>query len=247
MPLGYILKAEDVMAYYSRKEVALAIFNYARHRHVRMSFNPGPLGRGGGEVLESPEKVEELVKAVLRNQKGKVPKSYPSFHATIRKWKEGRVYLDMVFDIDIKNDYKEAFRQGRRIMDFLYSYGLPFFVKFSGGSGPHIIIPCEAFGSSLSREEFQQVFHFIASKSGARGIDGSFTSPAHYMRLPYSLNEHTGLASVPISLDDYDRFELEMAEVGNFEVKDIPNIYEGPREGMDRLLHNALYIKRNVK
>lgn len=43
-------------------------------------------------------------------------------------------------------------------------------------------------------------------------MDGSFTSPGHFLRMAYSLNENTGLVSVPIAQEEYDEFHLEMAE-----------------------------------
>ena len=104
---------------------------------------------------------------------------------------------DLVFDIDVKGDYNEAFGEGRKILNFLDSYNAPYRIKFSGGSGPHIVIPYEAFPSGLSSRRFDRVhkllFQIISSRSRAGHIDGSFSSFGHYLRMPYSLNENTAL------------------------------------------------------
>jgi hypothetical protein len=147
----------------------------------------------------------------------------------MRRRQEG---ADLVMDIDVKGDYKEAFRDGRKILDFLDSYNAPYRVKFSGGSGPHIIIPYEAFPESLSGGRFDRahklLFQIITSRSGASHVDGSFTSTGHFYRMPYSLNEITGLVSLPLTREQYDDFTPSMAEVSNVQVDD--NWFQEPDE-----------------
>jgi hypothetical protein len=74
-------------------------------------------------------------------------------------------------------------------------------------------------------------------------LDNSFSDGGHFLRLPYSLNERTGLVSLPLRPEDYDRFEPAMAETTNVRVGE-----EGFRtddliarqDGMRRLLEEAL-------
>ena len=234
MPLGYVLKTGEILAYYglARKDIAEAIFKYGRDRKVIMTSEPGTLGRGGGQPgFRSPDEILALAQQALEGMEDTVPRRYPGFHGTLGRYpaaggliRRGQKSADLVIDIDVKGDYKEAFRDGRKVLDFLDSYNAPYRVKFSGGSGPHIIIPYEAFPESLSGARFDRahklLFQIISSRSGAGHIDGSFTSTDHFFRLPYSLNENTGLVSLPLRREQYDDFTPSMAEVSNVQVDD---------------------------
>ncbi len=242
MPLGYVLKTEQVLAYYGleRRDVTEAIFRYGADRRVIMTTEPGALGRGGGQNgFRSPDDILSLAQEALEGMEGTVPRRYPSFHGTLARFptdrrlmRRGQKGADLVMDIDVKGDYKEAFRDGRKILDFLDSYNAPYRVKFSGGSGPHIIIPYEAFPESLSGGKFDRahklLFQIITSRSGASHVDGSFTSTGHFYRMPYSLNEITGLVSLPLTREQYDDFTPSMAEVSNVQVDD--NWFQEPDE-----------------
>ena len=232
MPLGYVLKTEEVLAYYGleRQDIAEALFRYGSERKVTMTDDPGTLGRGGGETgFRSTDEILNRAKQTLDGMEGKVPRRYPAFHGTLARYpaaggiiKRGQKGADVVFDIDVKGNYKEAFKEGRKILDFLDSYNAPYRIKFSGGSGPHIIIPYEAFPESLLNGRFDRVhsllFKTISSRSRAGHIDGSFTSMGHFYRMPYSLNENSGMASLPLRREQYDDFTPSMAEISNVQV-----------------------------
>lgn len=230
MPLGYAPKIGDVLAYYGRerKDIAQAIFNYGKDRKVRVTNDPGVLGGGGGQHgIPSIDNVIALAKGFLDGNENSVPKKYPAFHGTIARFSKGffgksHVGADIVIDIDVKDNFREAFKQGKKVIDFLDSYNVPYRIKFSGGSGPHIIIPYEYLPKSLSNgnsaKAHQQIFSTISSRSKAGHIDGSFTSAGHFYRIPYSINEHTGLVSLPLQRDQYDDFTPSMADMWKVEV-----------------------------
>ena len=164
----------------------------------------------------------------------------------------GQKGADLVFDIDVKGNYKEAFKEGRKVIDFLDSYNAPYHIKFSGGSGPHIIIPYEAFPESLSGGRFDRahklLFQTVSSRSRAGHIDGSFTSTGHFFRIPYSLNENTGLASLPLSREQYDDFTPSMAEVSNVQVDDdwFQEPDEGAKEALAEVIQDGLGRSRDI-
>jgi hypothetical protein len=85
------------------------------------------------------------------------------------------------------------------------------------------------------------IFRAIASRSKADNIDGSFTSADHFHRIPYSLNEHTGLVSLPLRRDQYDDFTPSMADMWKIEVDESwfqePN--EGAKEAITEMLKNS--------
>ncbi|MGQ9525307.1 MAG: hypothetical protein ACUVTZ_10765 [Armatimonadota bacterium] len=151
---------------------------------------------------------------------------------------------DFVIDIDIKTDRQEAFRQGRKVLDLLDDFGVAYRIKFSGNAGPHIIIPAELFPADLAGRHFRsmapRLMSFITSRSRATNVDGSFTSPGHFLRMAYSLNENTGLVSVPIPREHYDDFHLGMAEADSVAAHmDWLDVSGESREGLISLLKAA--------
>ena len=149
----------------------------------------------------------------------------------------------MVFDIDVKTNYRESFGQGARVVDFLDRYDVPYRIKFSGNTSPHIIIPCEVFPQPFPAEQFKRLFGIVQEKSGAKDLDTSFSGPSsHFLRMPYSLNERTGLVSLPLMRDEFDVFEPSMAELQNVdEIKaEWFALPEDAQERMERFLADIL-------
>jgi len=230
MPLGYAPKIGDVLAYYGleRDDVARAIFRYGQDRRVTVTNEPASLGGAKGQNgFQDPGDLVSMAKRLLEGDDNTVPKKYPAFHGTIAKYAKEFITkaqkgADVVIDIDVKDNFREAFKQGRKVLDFLDSYSVPYRMKFSGGSGPHFIIPYEWFPKSLLNGNFakthQMVFQTIVSRSRAGNVDGSFTLHGHFYRMPYSLNEHTGLVSLPLTREQYVDFTPSMAEIQNVQI-----------------------------
>jgi hypothetical protein len=248
--LGYILSPEDILIYYGgeNRDIADAICRYGQDRETLMVLDTATLGRGGGDGpgFDLPEQIPELARQTLSESNERVPRKYPAFHGSVSKFtyhgffKRDRQFIgtDMVFDIDGKGDYRETFRDGARIVDFLDQHDVPYRMKFSGNTSPHIIIPCEAFPQPFPKNQFERLFKLIEEKSGAQHIDDSFGgSSGHFLRLPYSLNERTGLVSMPITRDEFDTFEPGFAEWQNVEVnEDWYQLPENLQERMERFL-----------
>ncbi len=257
MPLGYAPKIGDVLAYYGRerKDIAQAIFNYSKDRKIRVTNDPGSLGGGGGQQsIQSTDDVVALAGKLLDGDENTIPRKYPAFHGTIARFSKGffgknHKGADIVIDIDVKDNFREAFKQGRKVLDFLDFYNVPYRIKFSGGSGPHIIIPYEYLPKSLSNgnsaKAHQQIFHAIASRSKAGNIDGSFTSAGHFYRMPYSINEHTGMVSLPLQRDQYDDFTPSMADMWKVEVDE--SWFLEPDEKAKEAIAEMLYDTQGKK
>ncbi len=248
--LGYILSQEDILIYYGQqdRDIAEAIFRYGQNRDTTLVLNAATLSRGHGDGpgFDFPEQIPQIARESLSDLQGRVPRQYPAFHGTVGKYanqgffKRNRelIGMDMVFDIDIKSDYRETFRHAARIIDFLDSHDVPYQIKFSGNTSPHVILPCEAFPQSFPQNQFARLFRMVEEKSGAQHIDSSFSSSSgHFLRLPYSLNERTGLVSCPITRDEFDTFEPGMAEWQNVEVnEEWFQLPEDVQERMERFL-----------
>ena len=242
MPIGYVLSVKDVLDYYGRVDISGAIYRAARGRKSHLTDSPQTLGRAkpdapelsqAGEVLE---KAQQFLQAYSPDD---IPRRYPAFHAAVNR--------DIVLEVDVKHDHKEAFERGRKVLDVLDSYNIPYRVKFSGNSSPHIIIPQEAYQHLVPEGEeeksFKKLYGLVLSKCSAAGVDSSFSDPNHFLRLPYSLNESTGLISTPIKPEDYDSFQLEMAEIDAVQVAEWwfdTQDFQSKEENMRSLLKEAL-------
>lgn len=252
--LGYVLSYEDILAYYGeeREDVAEAIFRYGQDRDTVLVLDSATLSRGHGDGpgFNSPEQITEIARESLSEFDERIPRKYPAFHGTVCRYTNAgffkrdrrQIGTDMVFDIDIKTNYRETFRHAARIVNFLDRYDVPYRIKFSGNTSPHIILPCETFPQPFPKKEFQRLFKTIQEKSGAHDVDDSFcSSSGHFLRLPYSLNEHTGLVSLPLTREQFDVFEPGIAECGNVQVDDgwfqLP---ENAHERMERFLVDML-------
>jgi hypothetical protein len=226
--------------------VARALARTAGGRTVQLTdWPPGldTMARGQVELTGDPQALAEQVRRRLdETMPGalphQVPPRYPGLHATV-----GR---DLVFEVDAKQDRREAFEGGRRVMEFLDRYGAPYRVKFSGNSSSHVIIPRAAYETLISEEQrsalSRRLYAWVVEQCGV-AVDGSFGGEHHFLRLPYSLNERTGLVSLPLSREEYDDFELEMAEAPRVRVEEWWFATEdllARREGMLRLLREAL-------
>jgi hypothetical protein len=219
MPIGYVLSVKDVLDYYSRADISEAICRAARGRKSHITDRPQDLGGAKPNIPELSQSVQipEEAKQFLQDYSpDDIPRNYPAFHSVVSR--------DIVLEVDVKHDHREAFGRGRKALDVLNSYGVPYRVKFSGNSSPHIIIPEEVYQPLVPEEKaeeyFKKLHSFVVRACSDAGVDSSFSDPNHFLRLPYSLNENTGLVSTPVKPQDYDSFQLEMAEIGTVQVAD---------------------------
>jgi len=164
---------------------------------------------------------------------------WPSLHATIfRRNQAGERVCDFVFEPDFKKNWAVAFGAARPIVQLFTRMGLPFFIKFSGHSSPHIIVPGEALAISgkheIKKQEFRmQVYRFVQSHMDNPGLlDGHSWNPTHFLRLPYSIHELGGKVSVPIRPEEFDSFNPDKARIEN--VKVIENWWDIPGDAVQR-------------
>jgi hypothetical protein len=127
------------------------------------------------------------------------------------------VAFELVAEVDYKGDWRRCFEVTRPLVNALHGAGVSFLVKFSGHSSAHVIVPCRGtnyVGASA-------LFESRASRMllNARRMDLTFREGTHYLRMPYALHERTGLVSLPLTLDEYDAFDPEMARPENVTVE----------------------------
>ena len=212
------LKKGRIISYYSRKDIQNEMFNYAYGRKISVLRNFSPMF--GGSTLREPGDILPIM--LFYSQEANL---WPSIHGTItRKDGNGGSVCDFVVEIDCKKSMVRAFNLSRPIIKLFQELGIEFRLKFSGNSSPHIIIPAEAFPKNWRRDNrcrglYGKILDYLRNKiKEPKMLDGSFRNPGHFLRLPYSLNENTGLVSVPMKIEDFDRFSWEMARPEAIEV-----------------------------
>ena len=202
---------KEIYNYYCREDIQKEMFRYAAGRkitYLRM-FKPQ------FDFIRQQEDILPLALYTLFQGGGNY---WPSLHGTISKYGSGgnRV-CDIVIEIDYTSSWKRCFEMTRPFIEWLRAIGAVFKIKFSGNCSPHIIIPAEAFPEQINGERmfpgkhnsfFRNLTEIIKSKiKQPRYLDTSFNMQEHFLRLAYSLNELTGLVSLPIAVHQFDHFQ----------------------------------------
>jgi hypothetical protein len=222
---------EKIVAYYARPDVQREMYRYAKGRYLTVLRNFKPMY----PKLKAPEDVLPLMFHYLKPKGSR----WPSMHGTILRYDErGKKVCDFVFEPDFKKSWSVAFGAARPIIRLFMSLGLPFFIKYSGNSSPHIIVPGEAFNTvgekELNRKEFREaIYTFVKSRMHKPGLlDGSLWNPDHFLRLAYSIHELGGKVSMPIKPEEFDSFNPDMARIENVEVME--NWWSIPEDAAER-------------
>ena len=204
-------RTESLISYYSRKDIQQAMYHYAQGRKICVLRNFRPMF--GGSQLRKPEDILPIM--AFYSQDAEI---HPSIHGTVsRRNADGMTVCDLVLEVDFKKSRARSFNLARPIVRLLQKLDVEFRMKFSGNASPHIIIPAEAFPENWRnvgkcRILYARLLDFFRTRiSSPKTLDGSFRNPSHFLRMPYSLNENTGLVSLPMKIEDFDRFSWEMA------------------------------------
>ncbi|MEW6753096.1 MAG: HEAT repeat domain-containing protein [Candidatus Latescibacterota bacterium] len=109
---------------------------------------------------------------------------YPSFHQSLERWADAHqegspVAVDSVLESDWPT-WRESFHDVLTLVDALEREGVPYRMKFSGHRSLHVCVP--GAGGALRATPF--------GESRAHGTK--------LVRMPFSLNEDTGLVSLPL-------------------------------------------------
>ncbi|MFQ6043479.1 MAG: hypothetical protein ACE5PV_21705, partial [Candidatus Poribacteria bacterium] len=225
--------------YYSRSDIQRAMFEYARGRKITVLRH----FRALYPEIKEPEDI--LYISLYHAERSNL---WPSLHGQIsRKLESGEQVCDFVIEIDYKRSWETCFRATRPIIEMFLDFDLHACVKFSGHCSAHVIIPGETFPIDKRNSHIRsQLMQFVSSvvKHAAK-LDRSFTSPAHFLRLAYSINEKTGLVSLPIRLEEFDNFSWQEAKLENVKVIDdwwgmVP---ADTQERMSEFLQFALHKK----
>jgi len=235
--------------YYSREDIQLEMFKYGAGRKITFlrTFKPQY------ERIRRAEDVLPIALSTLFQSGGDY---YPSLHGTISKLSHANNWIcDIVIEIDYKSSWTACFEMTRPIVEWLQEIGAVFRIKYSGNCSPHIIIPAEAFPEKVDGKYmfpgqhngfFRNLTEIVKSiTKEPRYLDTSFHIQTHFLRLAYSLNENTGLVSLPFHASQYDSFNPSDARPPH--IKTINGWWSVPKDAPKRMEEfiNAV-LKRRV-
>jgi HEAT repeat protein len=153
------------------------------------------------------------------------PDYYPSFHQSVGRWPGGvdRAALeqgrepkqkesDVVFEADLPT-WHDAFRDVYAALHLMDRHDVRYLLKFSGHRSLHVVIPAEGLPDRYRGKGTKKLVMRLIRWAG---------SQAHHLpkitRMPYSLNEDTGLACLPIARGTLSRFRPWQANLHLVEV-----------------------------
>lgn len=205
----------EVLEYYTRGDFLTFLLHTLRvHRVVsvipqRMHWEPD-WGRHEVQAADADELRQSIVERIRARYPDMAPDErpdyYPSFHVSVWRCDAGdqhagdgqhvpgkRRARDCVFEADLPT-WRDAFRDVGPIVALMDRYQIPYRHKFSGHRSLHVVIPAEVVPRPYRGRGATKLARLLVGWSGgqAHGL------PA-ITRMPYSLNEDTGLVCLPVA------------------------------------------------
>lgn len=224
----------EVLEYYARDDfLSFLMGTLQAHRVVTVIPERAHWEPDWARDEVQPASVDELRQSILEQIATQLPDTalderpahYPSFHVSV--WRRdrsgqhvgGREHApgkhrarDCVFEADLPT-WRDAFRDVGSIVALLDRHQVPYRHKFSGHRSLHVVIPAEVVPRPYQGRGTIQLARLLVGWSG---------SQAHGLpqitRMPYSLNEDTGLVCLPIARGALAAFRPWQASVHLVEV-----------------------------
>ncbi len=214
---------QTIIDYYSRIDVATELVRFSQNREVGGRYENGGYAKRPG-ALFFPNDVKRMARDNII-----------SFHTSVELWQnpaslDERIGWDFLIDLDAPK-LEQSRKVAEALVELLQAHGVnSVHMKFSGRAGFHIFVPWVAFDPSLLNR-FPEIPRAIGlyltdylkkdenlTKEERHDvkIDSVAIASRHLMRAPYSLNEKSGLISIPVK-DPW--FEIENAKIENIKVK----------------------------
>lgn len=226
----------EVLDYYTREAFLTFLLDTCRVRRVAMVIPHRLHWEPRWEEDEVRATDVEQLRAYVVGQiarelpdvrPGERPDYYPSFHQSVWHCPDGaaapsgrrggspRARLqDCVFEADL-GTWRDSFHDVCAILERMDRYGVRYRLKFSGHRSLHVVIPAELLPPGFRGKGTARL---------ARRLLAWSSSQAHHLpqitRMPYSLNEDTGLVCLPIERGALPAFRpwqanLHLVEVGD--------------------------------
>lgn len=229
------------LEYYSQDKIQEEIAKLAKDRELAVNYGEKGFGKRP-DILQFRRDVFEFAKQGATSFHFSEEHWFDPLRLkpgmTRRELDENRKGFDIVLDIDTKNvDY--AKETAYILLEAIKFYGVKnVSCKFSGGSGFHIGIPMKALPKVVKGRKIEELFpecprivamflkNMITPKMKERitgvndvfdvvDIDTVLISSRHMFRGAYSVNEKSGMASLPINPSEVREFNKDMAKLEN--------------------------------
>ena len=156
--------------------------------------------------------VDKIKPAYPNTKLDDYPQFYPSFHQSV--WRQivpghpESNALDCVFEADLPT-WRDSFRDVGAAISLMEAHNVRYRHKFSGHRSLHIVLPSEIIPAGYRGKGSSKLAQHISRWS---------SSSAHFLpkitRMPYSLNEDTGLVCLPIQRGGLPDFRPWMETIG---------------------------------
>lgn len=226
------MKFSDAIRYYSRRDIRECMLETARNREVVASYGFRGFGKRPSTIqneIEFHDLARRGATSFHASEERWMNPLQLDLNKTKREQDSLRTGWDLLFDIDTK-DFLWAKKTTNLIVQYLRDIHKikTIQIKFSGNKGFHIAVPFETFPKKFGEVPVERVFpdaprvisYFIKEQIQEHlekeigpdpfqkvELDTIFIASRHLFRMPYSLHEKSGLASVPIHCDELMRFK----------------------------------------
>jgi len=249
---GRMPRVAEMLRYYRRQDVLSFIYRYTLSRPVAMVFSEVMSHSVYTTSIIKPKSPEELLEMIeegvssRRYEANDRPVNYISFHQVL--WSpfsqnDDPFKHDIVFEADIDDGYRASLNSLKVVVRTLEDFGVPYRIKFSGARSSKVIIRREVFpkdiSSRFSGKYGVRLRRKLCSFLTETSVDLE-QPPA--IRIPYSLNELTGLVSLPIEVGDMDSFKPWWANPYVVTVDE--SWYDIPGDAQDRFARLLDFVLR---
>ncbi len=223
--LGQKPTLAEMLEYYDREDVSSFIYRACLRRKICMFFAAEMRWSGSWRqkflTLESPEHLKDNIVARIGNSMDDLAEDqpmrfYPSFHEAADVLGD---YKDFVLEADCRG-WRKSFDDLYGALKILDEFEVAYRIKFSGHRSLHFMIPWEAFPEYFNGKSVKKQWRQICDRVRAYFVRHGGLRSAHrsggILRIAYSLNENTGLVSLPIAsgkLGDFRPWEAGMHHV----------------------------------
>ncbi len=256
----------DIVDYYLRDDVSVALFELARSRrlkffhHCETDPTRAPRARPRGTTLHCVESAAALRERV-REAATPVP-SYPYAFcpffgiqaSAVNAPGEPERVIGWDWRYELDHPWPRAFWILLPIVALLEHFGVPVLAKYSGRRSLHVIIPAECFPAEMKANAdhtgWMQAFDRLGDLfcRFAPFVTPTMMGLAKEMILtaPYSFHRYHPGISLPLSLDEARSFDRDAARLERF-----PGVHwrlpdpDSPGEGMAQVLDLADRVERS--
>ncbi len=223
--LGLKPTLAETLEYYDREDVSSFIYQACLKRKICMFFASemhwSESWKENFLTLESPEHLKDTIIAKIRNSTVDLAEDhpmrfYPSFHEAADMLGD---YKDFVLEADCRG-WRRSFDDLYGALKILEEFQVAYRIKFSGHRSLHLMIPWETFPGYFNGKSVKRQWKSICDRVRAYFVRHGGLRSAHrsggILRIAYSLNENTGLVSLPIAsgkLEDFRPWEAVMHHV----------------------------------